>query len=99
MTRTATITLTRLLVVEGENERVDQLNGIEGPGPVFGEDTGSGFIILKGIRPPEPKALDEARGQITSDYQNYLESEWIKQLKAKYPVEVNRELLSRINPS
>jgi peptidyl-prolyl cis-trans isomerase SurA len=93
------VTLTRLLVVEGENERVDRLNGIEGPGPVFEEDTGSGFIILKGIRPPEPKALDEARGQITSDYQNYLESEWIKQLKEKYPVEVNRELLSRINPS
>ena len=73
------VTLTQLLVVEGENEKVDQLNRIQGPGPVFEEDGGSGFII--------------------SDYQNYLESEWIKQLKEKYPVKVNRELLSRINPS
>ena len=93
------ITLTHLLVLDGENERVDQLNRIQGPGPVFEEDGGSGFIIIRGIRPPEPKELDEARGQITSDYQNYLESEWIKALKEKYPVEVNRELLSRINPS
>jgi len=93
------ITLTHLLVVDGENERVDQLNRIQGPGPLFEEEDGSGFIIIQGIRPPEPKELDEARGQITSDYQNYLESEWIKTLKEKYPVEVNRELLSGMNPS
>jgi peptidyl-prolyl cis-trans isomerase SurA len=92
------ITLSHLLVVEGENERVDALNRIEGPGPLFEEENGHGFIIIKGVRNPEPKELDEARGQITSDYQNYLESEWISELKQKYPLEVNRELLSRINP-
>ena len=93
------VSLTRLLVADGENEQVDQLNRMEGPGPVFEEEAGSAFIIFKGMQPPEPKALDEARGQITSDYQNYLEAEWIKQLKDKYPVEINRELLTRINPS
>ena len=92
------VTLSHLLVEEGENEKVDQLNRIEGAGPVFEDEGASSFILLKGVRGPEPKALDEARGQITSDYQNYLESEWIKELKQKYPVEVNRELLSRINP-
>ena len=51
---------------------------------------------LQGSRNPEPKQLDEARGQITSDYQTYLEEQWIQSLKEKYPVEVNTELLSRI---
>ena len=40
--------------------------------------------------------LDEARGQITSDYQNYLENQWIEELKVKYPVEVDRSLLTGI---
>jgi peptidyl-prolyl cis-trans isomerase SurA len=77
---------------------VDAMNRIPGPGPVESDQGSSSFIILKGVRDPEPKALDEARGQITSDYQNYLESQWINELKMKYPVEVDKELLSGIKP-
>ena len=54
------------------------------------------IVIIKKVRSAEPKKLDEARGQITSDYQTYLEKEWIEALKDKYPVEVDRSLLSRI---
>lgn len=92
------ISLTPLLVEPGTNERVDALNRIPGAGPVTQQDSVSSFIIFKGIREPEPKTLDEARGQITSDYQNYLEEQWINELKEKYPVEVNQDMLNRINP-
>jgi len=92
------ITLTHLLVEEGENELVDALNGRVGPGPVFEEDGKRKFILIKEVRAPEPKALNEARGQITSDYQNFLEEQWIKELKEKYTVEVNPDLLSGIAP-
>jgi peptidyl-prolyl cis-trans isomerase SurA len=90
------ITLTRLLVEKGENEMVDAQNGVPGPGPVVEGDESNSFILIKEQRSPEPKELDEARGQITSDYQTYLEKEWINHLKEKYPVEVNKSLLSRI---
>lgn len=90
------ITMTDLLVEKGENEMVDELNGKTGAGPVHSVDGKSTFVILKDIRSPEPKELNEARGQITSDYQNFLEEEWIKELKQKYPVKVNKTLLSRI---
>jgi peptidyl-prolyl cis-trans isomerase SurA len=90
------ITLTHLLVEEGEDEMVDVMQGLSGPGPVITKDGKSTFVILKEVRSPEPKELNEARGQITSDYQNYLEEEWIRELKQKYPVEVKRSLLSRI---
>jgi peptidyl-prolyl cis-trans isomerase SurA len=90
------ITLTSLLVEAGENEMVDAQNGVPGPGPEVEGDESSSFILIKEQRSPEPKELDEARGQITSDYQTYLEKEWINHLKEKYPVEVNKSLLSRI---
>ncbi|MEN8227239.1 MAG: peptidylprolyl isomerase [Bacteroidota bacterium] len=90
------ITLTHLLVEQGENEQVDAMKGETGLGPVEVSEGTSSFVILKKVRSPEPKELNEARGQITSDYQNYLEAEWIKKLKEKYPVEVDKSLLSRI---
>jgi len=90
------ISLTKLLVEEGENEMVDAQNGVSGPGPVVQGDASSSFVIIKKVRSAEPKMLDAARGQITSDYQTYLEEEWIEVLKEKYPVEVDRSLLSQI---
>jgi len=53
-------------------------------------------VIVKGKRSPDPKKLDVARGQITSDYQEFLESEWLKSLKEKYPVSINQDLLKQI---
>ncbi len=42
------------------------------------------------------KELDEARGQVMADFQNYLEVEWHKALAARYKVNVNEELLKRM---
>ncbi len=44
----------------------------------------------------EPKSFDEARGLITAGYQEQLEKEWIAELKAKYPVVINEEVLSTL---
>jgi hypothetical protein len=46
--------------------------------------------------PPEPKTLNEARGLYVSDYQKYLEEKWIKELRAKYKVTVNKKLLKTL---
>ena len=46
--------------------------------------------------PPEPKTLEDARGLYISDYQNYLEAEWIKALRKKYKIKVNKKLLKTI---
>jgi peptidyl-prolyl cis-trans isomerase SurA len=47
--------------------------------------------------PPQPKTLDEARGLYVSDYQKYLEDKWIKELRSKYKITVNKKLLKTIN--
>ena len=45
---------------------------------------------------PEPKTLEEARGLYISEYQNYLEQEWLKKLHKKYKIKVNKKLLKTI---
>ncbi len=54
------------------------------------------FYVVEGIVPPEPKAVKDARGIVTSDYQSYLEKEWIKELRAKYPVTVNQPVVNSL---
>lgn len=91
------ITLSYLLVEKGVNASVDARNGAGGPGPVTEAGDSRSFVIVKGIRAPQAKRLEEVRGQVTSDYQEYLEAEWIESLKEKYPVSVDRSLLTKIN--
>jgi peptidyl-prolyl cis-trans isomerase SurA len=54
-------------------------------------------VEVKEILPPSEKKLDEAKGLITSDYQTYLEQEWIKELRSKHKVVVNKEVLHSIH--
>ncbi|SHJ42603.1 peptidyl-prolyl cis-trans isomerase SurA [Tangfeifania diversioriginum] len=46
--------------------------------------------------PPEPKTLEEARGLYISDYQNHLEKEWLKKLRKKYKIKVNKKVLRSV---
>jgi len=90
------ITLSYLLVEDGENAMIDARMGQTGPGPVGKNGDAQTFVIIKGRKSPQPKKLEDARGQVTSDYQEYLEAEWINTLKEKYPVSVNEDLLTNI---
>jgi peptidyl-prolyl cis-trans isomerase SurA len=53
-------------------------------------------MIINKILPKTPKQLNECRGMVTADYQNYLENEWLAYLKNKYKVKVNDEVLNTI---
>jgi len=54
------------------------------------------FVNVRKIMPPAPKNLDDVRGMVTTDYQNYLMSQWLDELRAKYPVTVNQQALSQV---
>ncbi|TAH24713.1 MAG: peptidylprolyl isomerase [Cytophagales bacterium] len=47
------------------------------------------YTIISKIDAPRAKTFEEAKGLVISDYQTYLEKEWIQSLKKKYPVVVN----------
>ncbi len=55
------------------------------------------IVKIKDVLPPQPKELNDSRGLATADYQEYLEDEWIKQLKVKYPVVVNEVVLQQLS--
>ena len=51
---------------------------------------------MKAILPPDLKTFEESKGLVTADYQNFLEKSWIDQLRKKYTVTVNEQVLSGI---
>ena len=60
-----------------------------------GWQSDTGFVMgEKTIR--DPKRLEEARGFHISDYQQYLEENWLRELRMKYPVKINRKVLKKI---
>jgi peptidyl-prolyl cis-trans isomerase SurA len=44
----------------------------------------------------QPQKLEEAKGLVTSDYQNFLEEQWIGDLKKTYKIVIDKELLTKI---
>ncbi len=55
------------------------------------------FYYVLGLIPAEGKTLKEAKGIVTSDYQEFLMSDWVKELRAKYPVTVNEAALLELS--
>lgn len=80
---------------KGENKAVDavkwekgthttQLNGREY------------LVIINDVLAPGYKQLNEVRGIAISDYQNYLEEQWVKELREKYPVSINTSEVEKL---
>ncbi len=79
-------------------EQKPYLKGLAQPGLGSNIQLDDRVVIadIKGVRVPEPKTLDEARGLITAAYQDGLEKAWIAELRAKYPVTVDQDVLYSI---
>jgi peptidyl-prolyl cis-trans isomerase SurA len=54
------------------------------------------MVVIDRVDEPRNKTFEESRGMVISDYQGYLESQWISELKKKYPVVVNEEELQKL---
>ncbi|MFC4872283.1 peptidylprolyl isomerase [Negadavirga shengliensis] len=54
------------------------------------------FILSGGLIAAGPKSLEETKGKLIQDYQQFLENELIASLKERYPVEINEEEKNRI---
>ncbi len=54
------------------------------------------FVYINEIKAPTPKDMWDVRGLVTSEYQNQLEKEWIQDLRKKYPVVINQEVLKQV---
>ncbi len=53
-------------------------------------------IIIKNVDAPRQKVYEEARGQVITEYQKYLEQEWLKDLAKRFPAVNNEVEISKI---
>ena len=49
------------------------------------------LVEVKRIVSPGIKSFEEARSNVISDYQDYLEKTWLIELRKKFPVKVNNK--------
>ncbi|HLN72474.1 MAG TPA: peptidylprolyl isomerase [Prolixibacteraceae bacterium] len=89
------VEITEVAVEKGEDPVVDYYIW-SGPKPA-GFDETTTFVHGKVVQ-NEQKSLKDAWGLYSSDFQEQVEKEWIDSLRKKYPVKVNKKVLSKIEP-
>jgi peptidyl-prolyl cis-trans isomerase SurA len=54
------------------------------------------YVKIEDVLPESIKPLADARGYVIADYQDYLEQNWIKELKSAYPLKVNEVIFKKL---
>jgi peptidyl-prolyl cis-trans isomerase SurA len=82
---------------KGDNPYLDQLTSWTVDNFTVNYNGRVAYVDISQVEEPRPKTLQEARGQLISDYQQYLEKNWLERLKAKYPVTLNEEEVRKLS--
>lgn len=82
---------------KGTNRFIDDVSWKRGLKQNIENNGNISVVYIRKIIKPEYKTLDETRGLVISDFQEYLEKKWVAELRNKYPVKVNRDILSKMN--
>ncbi len=91
------ITVENGVFSRGDNHLTDRFKWIECASEVIQENNKYHVVLIHEVLDPEPKPLDSARAQVVADYQEHLENEWIKDLRGKYNVVINKDVLHKID--
>jgi len=89
------VRIERGLYVAGDNSAVDAY-GFKLKNAVYEPVRDFQFALVTGKVLKKPEDYTDVRGQVTTDYQNFLEQEWIKTLRDKYSVKINRDVLKTV---
>lgn len=62
------------------------------PGAHLTQNKGMHYlVVIETLVPPGPETFEEARASVISDYQTWLEESWIRELKRKFVVKVDKK--------
>lgn len=80
----------------GDNKAVDKY-GFKDKKAAYDPSAEYPFVLVIGKNLKNmPENYTDVRGLVTADYQEYLEKEWIKALRAKYPVVIDEKVLKTV---
>ena len=80
--------------LRGENKYIDMISWKKGISKDIVADDGSYIIInVKDVLSAGNMTLDSVKGKVISDYQKFLDNQWILYLRDKYKYSVNKDLL------
>lgn len=82
-------------IVDEANEKLQFFENGSLKTPLYFEKDNK-LVFIDQIISKENKKLEEAKGQITADYQDYLEKQWVEALRKKYKVEINQAVWEKI---
>ncbi len=80
---------------QGKNGAVDKY-GFKDKKASFTPNEELPIVECVGKKLKAPEAWNDEKGKVTTDYQDYLEAEWVKKLREKYEVKVNPEVWDSI---
>jgi peptidyl-prolyl cis-trans isomerase SurA len=80
---------------KGDDKEIDKLQWQTGS-QHFIKDGFPSVILINKVIEPLPLKLDTVRGEMITEYQVYLENEWVKQLKEKYSVKIDSLVFDEI---
>ena len=92
-----------LITIESESLEREELSGDlswkknDSATAIFDEAMGAYTIqrVAKLVQ-PQIKSLDEARGYVIADYQDFLEKEWVDGLRSEYRITLHQDVLDSI---
>ena len=79
----------------GKNSAVDKY-GFKAKNAEFTPNEALPIVECVGKKLKAPEAWNDEKGKVTTDYQDFLEAEWIKRLREKYPIEIKDAVWQRI---
>lgn len=80
---------------QGKNAAVDKF-GFKAKGATFTPSEALPIVECVGKKLKAPQVWMDEKGKVTTDYQDYLEVEWVKRLREKYPVVIFDDVWQRI---
>ncbi len=87
----------KALYEKGDHEKVDAVEWTEGVSTFNHEGAERiSFVYVEKILSPEHKTFNTIRGMVISDYQKYLELEWLKGLKTKHEIQINEAIFEGV---
>lgn len=83
--------------LKGKNYFVDKVEWTPGLSDNLLSGTDSkAFVWIHDVIKPRQYSLEEVKGTVITDYQGYLEEEWIKKLRSIYKVTVNQDVFNSL---